>query len=186
MRARLIAAGAFCIVASACGLGPVPPASAGPTTSVPARAEDSQGSFRLVLELPKTEWHTNEAITGEATLSVIGSEAVYYGSSGSGPILFSFDQLDGNRHMSGPETADCRWRRLEPGIPVSSPIRKSGPGFGPDAKPSDFDRWWATDPEIHLPPGEWRITAIAEAWHAICPGPGDLALRAAIVLHVSA
>ena len=139
----------------------------------------------MVFELPKSEWHASEAITGQATFSVIGSAAVYYGSSTSGPILFAFDQLDGDRHMSGPETADCRWRRLEPGIPVSSPIRKAG-GYGPSAQPSDFDRWWATDPAIHLPPGEWRITAIAKAWHATCPGQGDLTLHAAVVLHVSA
>ena len=186
MRARLMAVGAFCIVAAGCGIGPVPPASAGPTASVPARSEDSQGSFRLVFELPKSEWRANEAISGEATLSVIGSEAVDYGSSGSGPILFSFDQLDGDRHVNGPETADCRWRRLEPGVPVSSPIRKRGPGYGPSAQPSDFDRWFSTDPDLHLPPGVWRITATAEAWHAICPGPGDLTLHAAVVLHVIA
>ena len=79
----------------------------------------------MVFELPKSEWHTNETITGEATFSVIGSEGAYYGSSTSGPILFSFDQLDGDRHWKGAETADCRWwRRLEPGIPVTSPIWK--------------------------------------------------------------
>jgi hypothetical protein len=185
VRALLVVAVVFCGFAAGCGPSPAPSANAGPTRTVPARAEDSQGSLRLVFELPKSEWRANEAISGEATLSVIGSDAVDYGSPGSGPIMFSFDQIDGDRHMSSPEFPDCRWRRLEPGIPVSSPIRKGG-SYGPSAQPSDFDRWWATDPELHLPPGEWRITAIAEAWHATCPGPGDLTLHAAVVLHVSA
>jgi hypothetical protein len=124
-------------------------------------------------------------ITGEATLSVIGTKRVEYGTPGGGPIFFSFDQLDGDRQIEGRGPPNCTWRTLESGQPISQPIEKSGTGFGPSARPSDFDRWFATDPEVHLPPGWWRITAAVQAWHATCPGPGDLSLHAAVVVRVS-
>ena len=156
------------------------------TAPAPARAEVSQGQYRLVFELPKSDWRTSEAITGEATLSLIGLSSVDFGASGSGPIQFSFDEIGGSRHEPGLGTPDCRLYRLEEGAPISSPIKKSGLGFGGDAQPSDFVRWFATDPLVHLPAGDWKITATANVWKNICPVTGDQPLRAAVVIHVAA
>ncbi len=182
MRANLVAAVACCLAAAGCEPGP----TAGPTITTPARAEDSQGSFRLAFEMPKANWQTTEAITGHAWLTNIGPEAVDYGTPGGGPIFFSFDQLDGPRHVDGRGPPNCTFPRLEAGQQVSSPIRKSGPGFDPSAQPSDFDRWFSTDALVHLPPGLWKITAMAQVWHAICPVAADRPLLAAIAIRVTA
>jgi hypothetical protein len=45
---------------------------------------------------------------------------------------------------------------------------------------------FATDPQVHLPAGDWRITATAAVFRELCPGSGDLTLTAAVVVHVTA
>jgi hypothetical protein len=174
------------MIVAGCAPGAASPSLTSQSAPTPARAEDSQGQYRLAFELAKSDWRTTEAITGEATLSLIGLSSVDFGASGSGPIQFSFDEIGGSRHEPGLGTPDCRLYRLEEGNPISSPIKKSGLGFGPSAQPSDFDRWFATDPLVHLPAGDWKITAIADVWKNICPVAGDQPLRAAVLIHVTA
>jgi len=119
-----------------------------------------------------------------ATLSLVGSDPIDFGSSGSGPIMFAFDEIGGSRHVAGTGTPDCRSYRLEAGQTITSPIKKWGMGYGGDAQPSDFDRWFETDPTVHLPAGEWTITATAIVWPGVCPTAGTVTLRAAVSVHV--
>jgi hypothetical protein len=167
-----------------CAAGTASSSATGATSTTPARAEDTQGPYRLVIELPRTDWHASDAITGEATLSLVGSDGVVFGSSGSGPIAFAFDEVGGSRHVQGLMTPDCRSYRLEAGKPISSPIKKSGV-YSADALPSDFNRWFMTDPLVHLPAGDWKITAIALVSSGICPASDDLTLHAAVLVHVA-
>jgi hypothetical protein len=186
---RPLLAGALCLVVVGCSGGTsastAPGQAAASPAPTPAQATDTQGKYRLVFELPRTDWRASDAITGEATLSLIGADAVDFGASGSGPLAFSFEEIGGSRHVDGHGTPDCRGYRLEAGKPVFSPIKKSG-GYSADAPPSDFNRWFMTDPLVHLPAGDWTITAIADVWAGICPVPSERPLRAAIRVHVTA
>jgi hypothetical protein len=146
---------------------------------------DRQGPYQLAFQLPRTDSHTSDVITGEATLSLIGSGVADFGSSGSGPLAFAFDEVGGSRHVQGLMTPDCRSYRLEAGKPISSSIKKSGVYSG-GAPPSDFGRWFMTDSVVHLSAGDWKITAIAFVSSGICPGPDDITLHAAVRVHVAA
>src|ERR1035437_8186065 len=115
---RLVTA-ALCLVGVGCCGGTTPsasPSQAAPTPAPsPAQATDTQGRYQLVFELPRTDWQTTDSITGLATLSLIGSGGVDFGSSGSGPIGFGFDEVGGNRHVGPVWTANCMYGRLESG-----------------------------------------------------------------------
>src|SRR5450759_545244 len=149
MAIRRFLVAAFCLVVAGCAAGnttSTAPSQATLTPApTPAQATDTQGRYRLVFEMPRTDWRASDAITGQATLSLIGSDAVDFGASGSGPIAFSFEEIGGSRSVGGHGTPDCRGYRLEAGKPVSSPLKKSG-GYSGDAAPSDFNRWFMTDP----------------------------------------
>jgi hypothetical protein len=176
---------ALCVVVAGCAAGTASPSITGSTSTTPVRAEDTQGQYELVFELPRTDWHASDVITGEATLSLIGSGVANFGSSGSGPLAFAFDEVGGSRHVQGLMTPDCRSYRLEAGKPISSSIKKSGV-YSSGAPPSDFGRWFMTDPVVHLPAGDWKITAMALVSSGICPGPDDITLHAAVLVHVTA
>lgn len=176
---------ALCLVVAGCATGPASPSAIGRASTTPARAVDSQGQYQLVFELPRTDWRASDAITGEATLSLIGSDGVDFGASGSGPIAFAFDEVGGSRHVGWTLTADCRLYHLNAGQSISSPIKKSGEYSG-DAPPSDFNRWFMTDPLIHLPAGDWTITATVDPSSWPCSASVRYSLHAAVLVHVTA
>jgi hypothetical protein len=177
---RLLAI-SICLAVAGCAA-----ASPSPNTPTPSgRSVDRQGQYQLALDLPQTDWRTSDAITGQATLSLVGSDQIQFSASGSGPILFFFDEVGGSRHVAGGNTPDCHSYTLEAGQTITSPIKKSG-GYDPNAEPSDFERWFATDPILHLPAGEWTITAVAGLSAPLCAKNGDVTLRAAVTVHVSA
>jgi hypothetical protein len=186
--ARFLAAALTLMVAGcSAATGPTAtPSPVGPTASpTPAQATDTQGKYQLVFEVPRTDWRTTEAITGQATLSVVGSAGVEFGASGMGPFAFSFDEVGGSRHMGWALTADCGTRRLDPGAPMSSPIKKSGGADTSDPNYEFYSSFFA-DPQVHLPPGTWTITAVG--WlvdGAGCSG-GSYTLKAAVTVHVTA
>jgi hypothetical protein len=162
------------------------PSPAGPTPSpTPARATDTQGHYRLDFELPQTDWHTTDSITGLATLSLVGSGSADFGSSFSGPFFFNFAELSGTRHVDGTMTLDCKSYRLDAGRPMSSPIFKSG-AYSGDAPPSDFNRSFLEDRVVHLPAGDWTITAVANFVDGEGCSGASYTLKAAVVVHVTA
>ena len=162
------------------------PSPAGPTPPpTPAQATDTQGKYRLVFELPASDWRASDAITGRATLSVVGSAGVDFGSSGQGPLVFQFDEVGGSRHMGWSVSADCVTYRLDPGTPISSQIKKSGGADTADPNYDFYHSFFAEAP-VHLPPGTWTITAVASLVDgAGCSGAG-YTLKAAVVVHVTA
>jgi hypothetical protein len=173
-------------------LGSILGACVGSSPSVPAAtqsaghavvASDVQGAFQLTFELPRTTFHVGEAIEGRATLGVAGGDPVAFGSSGGGPFVFDFAEVDGRRRVGGAMTADCAPYRLEPGRPMTSAITKSG-GFSDDDPDAAFYRAFLHDTPVSLPAGDWRITAGATFVEGQgCSGVSrDLA--APIVVHV--
>jgi hypothetical protein len=156
--------------------------SAGPTSSS-LRAETTEGPFRLVFELPKDTWRADEAIDGLATLSLVEGTGIDLGGSGRGLLGFGIDEVNGSRHMGPAWTLDCHTYRLVRDNPMTSPIRKSG-GFSADEPNADFYRSFFADPVVHLPPGDWKITAVASFVEGQrCTGQDHL-LQASIVIHV--
>ena len=181
---RLVFLGlALGIAVTACGgSSPSPPiASIAPVGA--ERASDVQGAFQLTFELPKTTYRAGEAIEGRATLAVIGDAAVAFGSSGGGPFVFDFAEVDGPRRVGGAMTADCAPYRLEPGRPMTSAITKSG-GFSADDPEAPFYRAFLADPVVSLPAGDWRITAGASLVEGVGCSGASRNLAAPIVVHV--
>ncbi len=162
-----------------------PGESAGPTSST-ARAEATEGPFRLVFELPKDTWRADEAIDGLATLSLVEGTGMDLGGSGGGGgglIGFGIDEVDGSRHMGPAFTADCAPYRLEAGKPMTSPIKKSG-GFSAEDPNAAFYNGFFADPAVHLPPGDWTISAVASFVEGQgCSGQSH-DMRASILVHV--
>jgi hypothetical protein len=185
---RLLAA-ALCLVVAGCAAGnttsTAPSQAALTPAPTPAQATDTQGRYQLVFELPRTDWQTTDSITGEATLSLIGADAVDFGASGMGPLAFGFDEVGGNRHVGWTMTADCKSYHLDAVQSISSPLKKSG-GYSADAAPSDFNRWFMTDPLVHLPAGDWTITAVASLVDGSYCSGAYYTLKTTVVVHVTA
>src|SRR3954454_25100406 len=124
-----------------------------------SHAENVQGRFRLVFDLPKDSWTTGEAIDGDAVLTVIGSGGVNVSGSGGGLIGFAFHEVGGKRRVDPTWSADCGPYRLDHG--ASTQIKKSG-AFDPAEPDADFYGSFFADPQVHLPPGDWIISAVAD------------------------
>ena len=166
------------VVAALCvGVGDCAASASSPSPAPPTRVETTDGRFHLTFEMPKTTWRATEAIDGTATLSLPGEDSVTI--SGSSYLMaFALDSADGTRHIVPIWPADCVTRAFEPGKPLTAPLgRRSGDG-------------WTTaelsDPLLHLTPGDWTITAVAQ----FADGSGCAAvphnLTAGISIHVSA
>ncbi len=173
---------AACVGASPSPVGPSP-SPVGPSPS-PVVAEANKGPFKLQLALPRADWHATDTINGEATLSLVGVETLKFGTTASGPIIFSFAEVGGSRSVEGIHSLDCKQSTLEAGKPLVVPITKQG-AYDPAAPSSDFHKWFMTGPHLQLPAGTWRITAVAYVnTDDICPDESH-ALRVSVELHVT-
>src|SRR5690348_10850072 len=87
------------VVAGCAAPTPTPASSPSAVQAGAARATDSEGAFRLTFELPHTTYRAGEAIEGLATLGVMGNAPVLFGSSGGGPFVFDFAEINGRRRV---------------------------------------------------------------------------------------
>jgi hypothetical protein len=181
---RSFLAAALCLVVAGCVQGTGAPPTTSQTAPTPAQATDTKGRYQLVFELPRTDWKTTDSITGLATLSLIGSGGEDFGSSGSGPIGFGFDEVGGSRHVGPLWTADCAYDRLVAGQPRTSQITKSGGLDGQDPNVA-FYRSFFADPLVHLPAGDWTITAVARFVEGTGCSGESYTLKAAVLVHVT-
>jgi hypothetical protein len=171
---RLYLAGALCLLAIGC--------SSGATT----QAEATQGQFRLVFELPRTDWLAGDSIAGEATLSYLGSGNTGIATSGAGPIGFNYNEVGGTRHMDWVWLQSLAVFQLSTTQPISSPLKKSV-AWLPDDPNAAFYSSFGHDPLIHLPAGDWTITAVASFQYGSSdPRSGQYTLQATVRLHVTA
>lgn len=151
----------FSVVALACAAQPGPSSSpnSGGGSPASAHAEATDGPFELAFMLRKTSWSASEPVEGTASLSV--AAPVEVGGSGDGLLGFNYDEIGGlGRHIELAETLDCGPYQLEPGQPVSASLKKAG-GYDPAASDADFYASFFADPLVHLPAGNWTITALA-------------------------
>lgn len=172
------------LLIAACGATPTgaPTPTAEPSAG---QAVAVEGRFRLTFDLPRTTWAEGEAITGLATLELLGEGAAQLGGSGSGLFGFAFEEVGGRRKIEPAWTADCRAYQLDAGRPMTSTITKAG-GFSADDPDAAFYEAFFRDPVLHLPAGTWRITAVASFIDgADCSGQSR-DLRAPILVQVTA
>lgn len=149
--------------------------------------ESRVGDYVLTIDAPRSTWRTDEAIEINATLRYVGplTETVVSGS-GSGPIGIHIVEITGTRRIGFFKHDDCRPHAISRGQPIVQPYEKSGggPTSGPDA---EFYRQFFADPEFHLPPGEWRVTALAEFHPGVgcsLSGEEQIRMEASLILSV--
>ncbi|HET7676304.1 MAG TPA: hypothetical protein VFK38_00465 [Candidatus Limnocylindrales bacterium] len=116
-----------------------------------------QGLVEIRIASPRVTWRMEEAIVVEASLVYLGQAPVVASGSGSGLVGFSVVQQGGPLRMEAGGTSDCVRYQLRPG-PQAVAFSKSG-GFSGDDPNAAFYRAFFADPDLHLPPGRWRITA---------------------------
>ena len=131
----------------------------------------TDGRFRLELVLPHVDWRVGVPIAGSAILSLLDGPATTLYGSGHDLIVFSYDEVGGERRSGVGSTADCIPHPIDVANPISLPLAKSGgvSGSEPDAA---WLRSFLADPQIELPAGIWDITAIATfSDGTACAGP---------------
>jgi hypothetical protein len=170
---RLYLAGALCLLTVGCSSAATP------------QAEATQGQFRLVFELPRSEWHASDSITGQATLSYLGPGSTGIATSGSGPIGFNYNEVGGTRHMDWTWLQSLAVFQLSTTQPISSPLKKSVAWLADDPNAAFYSSF-GHDPLIHLPAGDWTITAVAAFKSGSDPEPDQYTLQATVRLHVTA
>jgi hypothetical protein len=184
--ARLVALGIVLIIAAGglvVGRWISAPTPAATFAVVPVRTQVTDDHYELVLELPKSTWHTNEVITGRATLHLVTPTTMTVWGSGGGLLGFKYSEVGGDKKLDWLRTMDCGATDLAAGRPVVSPLTKSG-GYSADAPPTDFYRVWGEDPLIHLPVGDWKISAVTDFTEVNCGGDLRHNLEATVVIHV--
>ncbi|HXG26281.1 MAG TPA: hypothetical protein VNL94_05455 [Candidatus Binatia bacterium] len=151
----LVRAAALAVVAAvllaACGPGDTTPPDVTPD---PTTATAIDGRFELRFTVDRTTLRPGDDITGTAELWLRagGSGLV----SGPGEMFgFEFVEVGGQHRAVLPVfDASCQPHQVGSDTPLTSPLRKSG------AADSDFAREFHQGREIHLPPGQWDITAV--------------------------
>lgn len=181
---RASAAGAFLIViwVVAVGCMPAPSPTSEPSLAPPIGTV-RDGMFSLTIRASQATYTAGEPIDVEATLAYLGPKArVGISGSGSGPVIFGIEQVDG-RHRTDPfRTSDCRASDIDRDAPLRIPFSKSG-GWSDN----DPDRVWLEaffrDPVFRLTAGAWRVVAWADFSVGGC-GDQDHRLMASIRIAV--
>ena len=166
--------GAFCLTVAGCG-------SAAPAAVASARAVGSDSRFQLDFSVPRTDWSTNDSITGEAKLSYLGSGSVAV--AGSEFIQFEVDKAGGGISVVPVSDLVCTHDSLEAGKPITSQITKSA-GWGPNDPNVGFLQSFFANPQVRLPAGDWTITAISTFSEGTECSQTPQTLRASVVIHV--
>ncbi|MBI2781204.1 MAG: hypothetical protein HYX55_05355 [Chloroflexi bacterium] len=174
---RLLSTLALVAVLAACG-GDAPTATAGP-----AAASTTQGRFALSFAIERSTVSQSAAIAGAATLTLLAPGGATF--SGSSTLVgFEFAEVGGKARHVVPVWDDvCAPHRLTTNTPIVVPIAKSGTVVeGPDAA---WYRTFLTDPLVHLPSGDWDITALAQFFDGQnCVGQ-KLDMRVTVRVHVT-
>ena len=87
--------------------------------------------------------------------------------SGSGPVSFGLEEVDGDIVIGGIQTLDCAPHDYAHLVPVATPYSKSG-GFTEEDPNADFYKAYFADPVLRLPAGKWKVTASAGGYLAPC------------------
>ena len=152
------AALAVMLMVAACGGGDTTP---GDVTPDPQSTTVTAGRFQLGFTIDRTTLRPGDDVTGAAELKMLAA-----GVSGaiSGPddtIAFEFVEIGGqSRRVLPAADATCSPHQLGSDSPTRTELYKSGA-----PEPGDPNAGWVGDflrgSDIHLPVGEWDITAVA-------------------------
>lgn len=144
------------VLLAACSPRQTTPADVTPD---PASATTIQGRFALGFAVDRATVRPGDEVKGNATLSLLSPGGATISGSSS-LVAFEFTEIGGeNRHVVPVRPSDCAPQRLTSTVPIVDPIMKSG--AVPDGPNADWYRTFLNDPVIHLPKGEWDITASA-------------------------
>jgi hypothetical protein len=149
---------------------PAPSAPEPAATPGPAKSSMSDGGYLLVLSLPQTTIAAGEPLTGEAVLTTEDGSRQEVATAADGPIVFGFEEIGGNRSMSGLQEIDCTTMAIpaKRGYRAHLAPAATWAEDGPDAA---FYKAFSQAPEVRLPPGAWRVTALAHVEDADCTPP---------------
>ena len=167
--------------AVACGGSTTTPNDVAPD---PITATALDGRFEVRFTVDRTALKTADNIEGTAELwlKAGGSGAM----SGSSDLFgFEFVEVGGQQRAVTPVTSsDCSPHQLGSDNPLTSPILKSG-GVQEGNANADFVKQFLDGAEIHLPAGQWDVTAIAGFIEGRgCAGPGHV-IRATVRVTVT-
>jgi hypothetical protein len=141
---------------------------AGPT-GPPEAVTSSVASppFRLSLQADRSVYQAGEPVDVRARLDFDGpNPSIDVWGSGSGPLMFSLEQLDGPFDVMGAATADCRPQTIDRGG-LEVPFRKSGGWSGDDPNAAAFEAFMK-DPVLRLPSGTYRLSVSLSVYLAEC------------------
>ena len=143
---------------AACGSQPDGSASA----DGPGRDIARDGAFVLTISTPRVLYASGEPIEIGATLTYVGPlETVAASGSGSGLVGFAIDELDGTRDQLPSATSDCAAYEFTRNEAMSVPFTKSG-GYDLTEPDGQFWQQFFKDPQLRLPRGRWRISAVTD------------------------
>jgi hypothetical protein len=161
---------------AACGEQPLPSPRTSATPSATSiatgpAAEVVRDAFRLTIAVSSATYRVDEPIEVRTVLAYAGpAPSIEVGGSGSGLVGFSLQQLDGPIAVDAAGTSDCAPWTLKRGDNLI-PFQKSG-GYSADDPQADFFARYLNDPQLRLPAGTWRITALASLARPGCDGGG--------------
>jgi hypothetical protein len=166
------------LAVGACGGGSAPLGTPDPATTT-----TTQGGFALAFTIDRATVHPGDAVGGSATLTLLTpGNATVTGSTDI--VAFEFAEVGGaGRDVVPASPSDCAVHFVTSSGGVVTPMAKSGAVVdGPNA---DWYRQFLADPLVHLPAGDWDITAIATFFDGRnCVGqPYDL--RTTVRVHVT-
>jgi hypothetical protein len=169
----------FALLLAACGPRQTTPADVTPD---PASTTTTQGRFAASFTIDRVTVRPGDEVRGSATLSLLTpGGATITGSSDL--FAFEFTEVGGEgRHVIPVRVSDCGTQLVTSTAPIVTQILKSGAVVdGPNA---DWYRQFLQDPVVHLPKGEWDVTASAMFFDGqACTGQ-NLDMRATIRVHV--
>ena len=90
--------------------------------------------------------------------------------SGSGLVLFSWEQLDGRLRQEAVATSDCVPYSIKRVEALVVPFAKTGAYQGDDPAVGFWQQYFA-DPVLRLPAGRYRIHALPNLTIGECGGP---------------
>jgi hypothetical protein len=148
---------------------------------MPASSSAACGQFQLELNLSRTTWHTTEAIEGSATFRYLGTGTGQWAGSGQGPVGFEYRQVDGKIDIGPAWTADLVTHDIPAASPIVLSLRKSG-AYSADDPLAGFYASFFADPQVHLPAGDWELSAATD--HGCTDMSAGAALRASVRIRV--
>ena len=180
--------GAAALTAVAVGpLRSLPLGTVSPSPNPPATAETRVGEFILTISSPKTEWTSEEAIEVLASLKYVGDESDMTIGQGIPPVMFTVASASGEGPtLGGAQLQPCAQYPVSAEEPVVVGMQTGGflaveDGRLVEPRPP-YDRIIADDAGLHLPPGDWILTAYTDFNERGCGG--DYELQVSIVLRV--